>query len=105
MSMAKNWYNYWLEPEENHGSHNSKAAKARRNMKKEAEARGYPKSGDRYQKKAASNNYSNSAANRGYPQSGDSYQKQAAANTTSTSQNTNVRKTLQDAFKKKVTKK
>ena len=81
--MAKNWYNYWLEPEENYGSHNSKAARARQRMRKEAEeTRGYPHSGDRYQKKSASNAqvYMNSAASRGYPQSGDKYQKQAAQN-------------------------
>lgn len=79
--MAK-WYDPWLTSQEKKNLQvGQKGIRARQRQQEEArETRGYPKSGDRYQKQAAANNYSNSAANRGYPQSGDSAQKQAAQN-------------------------
>lgn len=86
------WYNYWLEPEERRGQVSARAAKARKKIKEEAKTRGYPTSGDRYQKKSAANatvrrtglmknEYDREGeTTRGYPHSGDMSQKQSASN-------------------------
>ena len=54
--MAK-WYDPWLTDQEKKSLQvGQKGIRARRRMKEEgAETRGYPKSGDRYQKQAAGN--------------------------------------------------